>query len=475
MGVDGDDDSGDDDLLLVQSVLNQSVAALGAVMDDDGSKQRRGEDGESIKRSTRTPFRHDDAAYQIGRDFCGLVGDDLTPIFKDKQFELYFRISRSRFQRLMEDIMQHNNPFYSEKTDAVGRKPASFHAKLMLPLKTLAYGVANHCFGDYFQMSPELCRQCLFEFCHSVYEIYKGEYLRIPTEADMGSIHHLHKATHHVDGMFGSLDCMHSFWKNCPKAWQGNFQGKEKKPTIVLEAIADYNMWFWHAAYGFPGTLNDTNILALSDFLESLIDGTFKKREAKIMPYKINNQSFNEMFILVDGIYPRYNRFVRGFSCPIESHERAYSKWQEASRKDVERAFGHLQNKFQWTARPIHLQSLPDISNRMGCCLILSNMCVSDRVMDGDVHATYNPSHKIIDYSRDGVEHPDDMPDLQGIGDATAGDSCSSRIGGKNLEQWELEIVVGRGRSWKVLDNLEEHFRLKNALIATKGFEGETH
>jgi hypothetical protein len=28
--------------------------------------------------------------------------------------------------------------------------------------------------------------------------------------------------------------------------------------TITLEAAADYNLWFWHAAYGFSGALNES-------------------------------------------------------------------------------------------------------------------------------------------------------------------------------------------------------------------------
>jgi hypothetical protein len=70
----------------------------------------------------------------------------------------------------------------------------------------------------------------------------------------------------------GSLDCTHIFWKNCPKAWRGSYKGKEDKPSIVFEAIANYHQWFWHASYGYAGTLNDINILSLSPFHESLMD-----------------------------------------------------------------------------------------------------------------------------------------------------------------------------------------------------------
>jgi len=33
--------------------------------------------------------------------------------------------------------------------------------------------------------------------------------------------------------MFGSLDCMHYEWKNCPVAWQGDFRDQDGKISII--------------------------------------------------------------------------------------------------------------------------------------------------------------------------------------------------------------------------------------------------
>jgi len=58
----------------------------------------------------------------------------------------------------------------------------------------------------------------------------------------------------------GSLDVTKVHWKNCPTVWKGQFQGGEKYAGLRLEAVADNNLWFWHYAFGFLGTLNDINI-----------------------------------------------------------------------------------------------------------------------------------------------------------------------------------------------------------------------
>jgi hypothetical protein len=85
-------------------------------------------------------------------------------------------------------------------------------------------------------------------------------YLRAPNQDDINRILS-DNAARGFPGMLGSLDCMHWKWKNCPSAWHGQFKGKEKAPSIILEAVATYDLWIWHAFFGLPGTLNDINVL----------------------------------------------------------------------------------------------------------------------------------------------------------------------------------------------------------------------
>ncbi|KAL7474115.1 hypothetical protein ACHAW6_000108, partial [Cyclotella cf. meneghiniana] len=123
------------------------------------------------------------------------------------------------------------------------------------------------------------------------------EYLQVPNEVDLHNINQLHCHVHGVDNMLGSLNCSHTIWKNCPKAWAGSYQGKEKKPSIVLEGISDYHMYFCHASYGYTGILNDKTIFDLSPFQKCLLDGSFEEKELSsgVVPFSIAGEQFNKM------------------------------------------------------------------------------------------------------------------------------------------------------------------------------------
>ncbi|MFO0007223.1 MAG: hypothetical protein ACK559_39525, partial [bacterium] len=116
--------------------------------------------------------------------------------------------------------------------------------------------------------------------------------------------------------------------------------GKTKRSTVALEAIVDYNLYFWHASFGYPGSLNDLNVLNISSLVQKFTqNGLLSNIEEDFVPYRIGRQSFNHLFYLVDGIYPPWARFLKTVQVPLDSRESTFSQWQEGARKDIERSF----------------------------------------------------------------------------------------------------------------------------------------
>jgi hypothetical protein len=214
----------------------------------------------------------------------------------------------------------------------------------------------------------------------------------------------------------------------------------------------------------YAGTLNERTIWSMSPFFGQLMDGTFAEKETCVVPYLIGGEEFKyNMYILVDGIYPHLIRFVHCIKEAIQVKDKIYTAWQEGARKDIERAFGILQSKWQCLARPMHQINLEQIGARMTCCMILHNMCVSDRIM-GDVMARYDPSFDLHEYERiERVKYPKDLAvEVQGV----TKESDRSVIGGSRLDP-QTTAELARIDKRRVLHNKTEFIRIHNALSET--------
>ena len=75
------------------------------------------------------------------------------------------------------------------------------------------------------------------------------------------------------------------------------------------------------------------------------MNSTFAEIESQsgIMPKNISGEEFWKMFYLVYEFYPRYSCFVKAIRQPILNKKCEPTTFQEAARKDIERAFGVFQ------------------------------------------------------------------------------------------------------------------------------------
>ena len=87
--------------------------------------KKRKIDHRTLPREEKRQFRPHEARHCIGRDYLGIPGDPTTPLSNGKDFYDVFRISRSRFQRIMEDFCNTGDPFYLNTKDCTGKELAS--------------------------------------------------------------------------------------------------------------------------------------------------------------------------------------------------------------------------------------------------------------------------------------------------------------------------------------------------------------
>ncbi|XP_018467308.2 uncharacterized protein LOC108837596 [Raphanus sativus] len=270
------------------------------------------------------------------------------------------------------DRLSNEFEFFRQKRDALGRLSLSPLQKCTAAIRLLAYGSAADTVDEYLRLAESTSRSCLENFVEGIIQLFGDEYLRRPTEADLQRL--LYIGEHRgFPGMIGSIDCMHWEWKNCPTTWKGQYSRGSDKPTIVLEAVASYDLWIWHAFFGSPGTFNDINVLDRSPVFDDLIHGQVPQ-----VTYSVNGREYHLTYYLTDGIYPKWATFIQSIPLPQSPQAVLFAQRQEAVRKDVERAFGVLQARFAIVKNPALFWDKVKVGKIMKACIILHNMIVEN-------------------------------------------------------------------------------------------------
>ena len=177
-------------------------------------------------------------------------------------------------------------------------------------LRMLAYGVVADFTDEYVRIGESTTIECLKKFVEAIVDIYSTEYLRSPNSNDIARLLRVGESRG-FPGMLGSIDCMQWKWKNCPSGSKGQYTGHSREPTIILEAVASYDLWIWHAFFGLPGSHNDINVLDHSFIFTKLAQG-----RAPSVNYSINGHDYTMGYCLADGIYPPWSTFVKTIPTP---------------------------------------------------------------------------------------------------------------------------------------------------------------
>ena len=345
-----------------QRILDIVTEAIHLLSDDDE---------ETSSRQTRRPPRNRDRL--AGHEM--LVRDYFAdnPVYDDQLFARRFRMSKRLFKRIVDDL-EANYQFFEWLWDARGKKGFSPLQKCTAAIRQLAYGSAADSFDEYLRMSEKTSRECMNTFCKGIIHLYRRKYLRKPTSDDVQKLYALHEARHGLPGMLGSLDCTHWAWANYPVAWMGQYmRGDHERPTIILEVVASQDLWFCHAFFGVAGSSNDINVLQQSSLFNDVYDD-----KAPDCSFDVHNSHYKHGYYLVDGIYPDWATFVKSFTCPQDDKRKKFKTAQESARKDVERAFGVLRQRWHVIHNPARKWSPKTLRNIMYACVILHNMILED-------------------------------------------------------------------------------------------------
>ncbi|XP_051204227.1 uncharacterized protein [Lolium perenne] len=286
-------------------------------------------------------------------------------------FRRRFSMGKPLFLRIV-DALSNWSPYFTNRVDAINREGLSPLQKCTAAMRMLAYGTSADQLDEVLYLGASTSLDCLSAFAQGIIEVFGEEYLRPPKPEEILRLMQIGHARG-FPGMLGSIDCMHWQWKNYPMEWRGQFTGHHGVPTMILEAVASYDLRIWHAYFGVAGSNNDINVLNRS----TLFIGTLKGETPRVQ-YNVNGRQYDTGYYLADGIYPEWATFVKSIPLPQNDKTKLFAKHQEGARKDVERAFAALQSRFSIVNRPAKFWKRAAIGSIMQACVILHNMIVED-------------------------------------------------------------------------------------------------
>jgi hypothetical protein len=76
--------------------------------------------------------------------------------------------------------------------------------------------------------------------------------------------------------------------------------------SVVLEAVADNDLWIWHVFLGMSGSHNGINVLQGSNVFSRLVEC-----HTSLVNFVINGHKYNKGYYFVDDIYSRWATFVK--------------------------------------------------------------------------------------------------------------------------------------------------------------------
>lgn len=294
------------------------------------------------------------------------------PLFSEQDFRRRYRMRKSLFQKIVNDAMAFD-PYFQQKMDAFGIPGIHPYVKVGSSLHMMAYNSPADALEEYFRLAESTAMESFERFINFIVIEYGPVYLGQLSPEELERLLQ-EQQQRGLPGCYGSLDCTHFRWSGCPTAFHGSYLDRNKVISINAEAVAGKDGRFSHAFIGSPGSLNDINVLGRSTFLNH-------HASLPHVAYSLQTDNglltFQEPYVLVDGIYPNFRCLVSAAGDQHVERQAIFQQHHESVRKDVERAFGMLKKRFP-ILNDIRLHRHEVVLTLIKACFILHNMIIED-------------------------------------------------------------------------------------------------
>jgi len=194
--------------------------------------------------------------------------------------------------------------------------------------------------------------------------------------------------------------------------------GRYGKPTMAFIVLAGHNYQIFYCSQGYPGSMNDIQLVNADKFCQDLTNGTFTPVKQWECKNEDNITIFMGGYCISDSGLPRTALFVDPMNYDWSWAQTIFCEWLESVRKDIECVFGHLKQRFRRLANANQSHDLKEVEYCFKTCCALHNMMLKytgpikvtnweDYDPEQNEELEYNPAAD--EYTTNEIQNPHDV------------------------------------------------------------------
>ena len=298
-----------------------------------------------------------------------LVTDFDMENFSDRQFFTYTRLTKEKFQLLLEIVAPHLPP--SKHSPA---------ARLAVFLYKFAHSTIDAVSGDLFGMPSGSVNLYFHQVCNVFHDHIRPLYLP-REELVLADVLDAWSAVPDAPpGLLGVIDGTECHFCRPGDDTNAHYNFKHNEYTVGTQALVKPDLTFWSISTGHTGTRNDAGKWNCSLLGRSFIhqQGDIYNAYAALPNINLPTGQRIRPWILGDGGYACKEYMVIPYAGHIQDYS-GFNKWLSSHRQIVERAFGVLKKRWSLICSGMEYD-FRAASKLIEIAVILHNFCMIEGV-----------------------------------------------------------------------------------------------
>ncbi|XP_062609347.1 uncharacterized protein LOC134271110 [Saccostrea cucullata] len=308
--------------------------------------------------------------------------ENVIPLFSTDNFRYHYRISKEMFEEILVNIGAYLTSNHGGGIEGI---PPS--KQLLVFMCYMSNKVTMREIGHYFDIGQSTVHGVL-KRVNSAFNENLSKIIQWPDFIEQQRIAQDFQLQSGLPDIIGALDGTHIRLSSCIGG-DNDYINRKHFPSIQLQVVVDNDLMLRDIYTGWPGSTHDARVLRNSSLFTNATAGQY---------FDVNK------YIIADSAYPLKAWLITPFkdNGRLNINQRRFNRVLSSARQVVERAIGHLKQRFR-RLQEITIHDSDEIVKTIVSGCILHNLCIlhHDSVED---FLTNDPN--------DGNGHPNNYPNL---------------------------------------------------------------